>query len=315
MNLRNANTEPFYRLHRFHEEFNRCLRVAFGSIESLRSNADKATKLVILPTGSEPWGRNTKWREVSKVLSESVRFLSQVALVRVFSAFEDFLVKVEAEHERYFRLCNPDHKSEKQDDLETLSATSRLARVCKRLGGDAESLEDLSPLLEYFAITRNCVVHRSGRVSAELIKHAQSPEFINCYESWRTPRGKKLPALPFLELHEDIQLLPRHSVLASDLFHRAGAIVNSWLVAILGEQGVVYMAAFHSLLCDDRLSTNAFRSPSHVINKVLFGRYRVSEASANDATAMLKQMNKWGHCRRRFREIYTSKNHHKKTKE
>lgn len=304
MNIQNANTEPFYRLHRFHEEFNRCMRVAFGSIASLRDNADEASKLVVLPTGGEPWGTETKWREVKKVLSESTQFLSQVALVRVLSAFEDFITKVEAEHDRYLSLCDPAYNSKPQDESEKLSTIARLERACKRLDGNDADLTGIQPLLEYFVIIRNCVVHRSGRASTELLDHANSQRFGMSYDAWRTPRGKKLPALPPLVLHREIEMLPRHSVLASDLFHRAGAIVNSWLISVLGEKGFVYMAAFHSLLGDDRLPTNAFRSPAHVVNNALFGRYLVLEASAGDATRMLKEMKKWDLCRRKFRQIY-----------
>jgi hypothetical protein len=315
MNIQNANTEPFYRLHRFHEEFNRSMRVAFGSIEALRLDSKQATKPVVLPTGGEPWGNETKWREVSKVLAESTRFLSQVALVRVLSAFEDFLVKVVAEHDRYLHLCDPNHQAEAREGSEKASMSTRLKHVCNLLKADEKQLKDLLPLLEYFAITRNCVVHRSSRASTELIEHSESKGFLKTCSSLTTPRGKRSPALPDLTVHLDIKLLPRHSILASGLFHRAGKVVNSWLISVLGDKGVVHMAAFHSLLGDELIPTNAFRSPAHVINGALFGRYLVRDISANDATNMLKEMGKWDQCRRRYRAIYATDGENKKARD
>ncbi|HSU53779.1 MAG TPA: hypothetical protein VLT36_06950 [Candidatus Dormibacteraeota bacterium] len=305
MNLGNANTEPFYRFHRFHEEFSRNMRIAFGALEALResSRSDPAStqKLVALPTGGEPWGVVTKWRDISGAISDSARFLSQIALVRVVSAFEDFLVNVEAEHERHLRRLDPKYQSAPQREM---SETSRMESVCKRLGGDARPLAPLLPIFRYFVGARNCIAHRSGRASEELISITHEPEFQAAVAEYRTRRGAKLPAFPELDLHREIKFLPRHSILASDVFYRAAQHINALLLSNLGADGMVYMAAHHGLLSDDRVSSEAYRSPTHIVNYMLYSRYRVTDGDFNESTAVLKSMNKWDHCRRRYRQLF-----------
>jgi hypothetical protein len=289
VNLENANSEPFYRFHRFHEEFTRNIRIAFGALEALResSRSDPAPtqKLVALPTGGEPWGAVTKWRNISAAISDSARFLSQIALVRVVSAFEDFLVNVEAEHERHLRRLDPEYQAPPQREM---SETSRMDSVCRRLGGDVTPITPLLPIFRYFVAARNCVAHRSGRASEELISIAQEPEFQRALADYRTRRGAKLPTFPDLDIHRDIRFLPRHSILASDVFYRAAQHINVLLLTSLGADGMVYMAAHHGLLSDDRVSSQAYRSPEHIVNYMLYSRYRVTDGEANESIALSK---------------------------
>ena len=123
MNIDEANTEPFYRFHRFHEEFNRNIKVSYGALELLRKTQPEknanASQLIRLPTGEEPWGTETKWRSISSQASKSQQFLSQMGLVRVMSGFEDFLIGTKAESDRHCDsiglptspfLRGPDHR-------------------------------------------------------------------------------------------------------------------------------------------------------------------------------------------------------------
>jgi hypothetical protein len=105
MDFSRANSEPFYCLRRRHEELNRNIKVAFGALELLRVGALSASKLpdkaTHLPTGDEPWGKTTRWRNISaRNVPHSAKFLSQLGIISVKSTFEDFLVGIEAEHTR-----------------------------------------------------------------------------------------------------------------------------------------------------------------------------------------------------------------------
>jgi hypothetical protein len=62
MDILNANTEPFCRFHLFHEEFNRSTKVAFGALDLLV----RGTARTVLPTGEEPWGEHTEWRNPAR---------------------------------------------------------------------------------------------------------------------------------------------------------------------------------------------------------------------------------------------------------
>jgi hypothetical protein len=308
MNIETANTEPFYRFHRFHEEFNRNIKVAFGALQLLGHSASaevtEGSKLVILPTGGEPWGDGTKWRSLAPVSSQASKFLSQMGLVRVMSAFEDFLTNVKAEHDRYANLplgtaVDSPKLPEDEDDSKEV-----LVRLFAQLGWDMKPIAFLVPLFDYFSIARNCVVHRSARASEALVEQAQSSALAACLAAWPSARGKKLPTLPNVEQSREIPFLPRHSILASEVCYRAAEYVNTRLASFLGESGIVYMAAHHTLLADERIPTAAKNSADRIVNYALAGRYRVVDLDPLESVKLLKQLDCWRKCLRRYEKLY-----------
>jgi hypothetical protein len=307
MNIAQANTEPFYRFHRFHEDFNRNTKVAFGALESLRrsSSQDQATQapLTKLPTGEEPWGVETKWRSLSTIILKSNQFLSQMGLVRVASAFEDFLINTKAEYDRHTSIAGR-APAAALDVTEEQDTGEQLSRLCKQLHWDITPIAYLLPVLQYFTIASNCIVHRSGRASEALVALANSPDFLRCLSHWPSDNGKPLPALPTAELSRDISFLPRHAILASDVCYRAAKHLNRTLCQILSQEGIVYMAAYHALLADDRVPTRAWRSPVHIVNAALGDRYHIPDLDPFETATILKQTGKWSQCVKKYNALY-----------
>ena len=70
MDISKANTEPFFLLHLFHEEFNRIVRIAAGALGVVAQikpqEKRRAKKVLRLPTLGEPWGDHTLWKDVVK---------------------------------------------------------------------------------------------------------------------------------------------------------------------------------------------------------------------------------------------------------
>ncbi len=117
VDITNASTEPFHRFHRFNEEFNRNIRIAVGALGviALKKPTGSPRKVLRLPTLGEPWGKQTLCRDVAKKVPATKRFLSQVGIVRVFSAFEDLLIGARAEIHRNASLGAPDQQQEPSD--------------------------------------------------------------------------------------------------------------------------------------------------------------------------------------------------------
>lgn len=293
MNLVDANTEPFYRFVRFHEGFNRNIRVMTGALELLRARTATSSgkiKSTLLPTGNEPWGEVTKWNDVPPLLDSSTHFVAQMGWIRVYSAFEDFLGGIRAERDRYFLFSNREIPS---DDR---TSENLLISFCRSMSFHERPLSYLVPLFEYINCMRNCIVHRSSRATSALVEISESAAFKRCCGQWPNARGKRLPALPKLRAGDEISLKPRHAILASEVCFNAASYMNQCLIGMLGENGFLNMAAHHSLLTVEPSDFGDARSAETTVNKNLFGRYRVKDHDATQTAARLRALGLWEKC-------------------
>jgi hypothetical protein len=67
-------------------------------------------------------------------------------------------------------------------------------------------------------------------------------------------------------------------VLAAEVCYRIALDINEHLRESLGAEGLVYMAAHHALLSDNRIPANGRRFPESLINVVLTERYPAPKA-------------------------------------
>ena len=291
MDITSASTEPFHRFHRFHEEFNRNMRISIGALGVVANmtpgSHGNPTKL---PTLGEPWGSHTLWSDVAKKIPGTKRFLSQIGVVSVFSAFEDLLVAVIGEVNRNGSLCGDAPKKGSLD----------ITKLYDELAWDRSALEKMLPAFLYFAVLRNCIAHQSGRANQELVDRAGKSDLIKCIKSLHGKNGKRIPGLPNIAIRKDIPLLPRHAILASEICYRVALDIDEKLRNALGVNGFVYMAAYHALLSDERIPTNAGRFPESKVNFLLTGRYRARLADKSEVIPILKSIGKWQDCRAAF---------------
>jgi hypothetical protein len=299
MDTREASTEPFCRFHFFHEQFNRSTKVAFGALEALKQGD---APLTVLTTGDEPWGEHTKWRDPAREARDGIKFLSAMGIVRVMSAFEDFLITVEAEHSRTAFLRPA--VAPPSDGADTEEAESLLTKVTRRLGWSTEPVVFATPLYDYFTVARNCIVHRSNRASPALIDLAESEVLGASHAAWPRREGTRLPKLPTINLGRDIPFQPRHAILASSVCYAIAKYLNRQLVDAIGESGLIYMAAHYSLLSDERVELKAKKSAEVVVRHMVVDRYRMKDVSVSDAVNALKQMDKWKACRLAYQRHY-----------
>jgi len=300
MNLSTANTEPYYRFHRRNEEFNRTMRISVAGLAFVRQQQRTSAGPAKLPTDGEPFGNNL-WNNPEQGVLPAKRFLAQMGVAHIVTLLEDFCVGIKAEHDRFAALSgNP--ASPSTDDGDRADGLSPNA-LYTQLHFSKGALNSVEPIYDYFVKVRNCVVHRSGRTSKELYRYATNAKLIKCIDEWKGPRGKKLPSLPAVALDDELTLLPRHAILASEVCRKIAMDANKQLVQILGEQGMVFMAAHHSLLSERPILTAARNTAQAVLNYLATDRYRIGFASRDEAVQVLSRIDRWKPYLRKFERL------------
>lgn len=308
VDIKGANTEAYCRFLRAHEDLGSNIKLAYGALHAISQDekpitSGRSPNLVFLPTGGEPWGKNTRWRSVKARVPNVRELISEMGLVLAASAFEDFLTNVHSEHTRFSDFTR-NQKSPELANGKVNEDRERLHLLFSSLQWAIAPIEYLLPLYDYFVVARNCVVHRSGRASPALVEKAESSTLAECVKKWPSRRGKSIPQLPQVQVGRDISLLPRHVILFSEVCQRVALYINSKMLGFLGVQGLVYLAAHDGLLSDRPIHTVARRSPEQVINFILTDRCQVELADKYEVIGILKKMNVWTECRTNYKKLF-----------
>ncbi len=256
------------------------------------------------PTEDEPWGPDTKWRNLDTVVRNSKLFIAQIGLMRIFSAFEDFLIGIKAEYDRFehevFQKSSATSSTGGRDDI-------GLRQLCRFIKIPISSLDAILPILDYFLVLRNCLAHRSGRANFALVTHSSSIELRVAMENWPVRPGRTLPELPQIVQGKQIPLLARHAIFAGLVCRELAKLINDHLVAHIGAKGIVFMAAHHCSLKEEPLVNAPRKDAEAVVNEILCSRYRVRMKGGHEAMPLLRDLGRWKDCQLRFRQLYASK--------
>jgi hypothetical protein len=306
MDIRNSSVEPFARFMRFTEAHGKVVKVTYGALENPKNEQPDVNGLVFVPTGGEPWGdgAHTKWKDVRAVAKVAGGFLAHMSLIYIMSAFEDLLIGIKAEYDRYVALGATGTGTQLGLSLQSENEPHSMITLMDQLGWSQEPIRYLLPLLKYFVVARNCIAHRSGRASSEMQAWSVDHHLLECIADWRTTTGKRPAKLPVVELGESIPLLPRHAIFAAEVCYRAAKHLNEKCRDRLGVDGVVYMAAHHSLLAPKPIRV-AGNTEARVIKHALGDRYFVQDLKDADAEIIeiLRRLGKWTECVRRYRKL------------
>lgn len=292
MDLSRANSEPVIWLIDFHNQFNRNIKITFGSLAKLDGDAVGAADVVELPTGGEPWGTATKWRDLDRRVKDVASFIAELGLVRAASAFEDYLTATQAELDR----CG--------GDVACGEADTSLTRLIGRLGVDMPAIADMKEMVDFFDVARNCVVHRSNRASGQLAEIRQSAEFAAVLVRWPRRIAKWHVSVPNVENGTIVEWRPRHAIMASDAYYRLGVALDRALVDRLGEAGLVNMAAHWCLLAEALAPCQAKINPETMVRSQLMTRYRVRGVELGEVVQHLRQSGRWKNVRAAYARKY-----------
>jgi hypothetical protein len=308
MDLSIANSEPFVVFHEFLEQFDRSIKVTHGALAliskmSPNSISNAGNGLVRLPTEDQPWGADTKWRSLDAVVKSSKSFVAQLGLMQIFAAFEDFLTGIRAEYDRFehatFQKGSIDSVDAQEDDI-------GLRKLCSHVKIPISSLNAILPIFDYFLLVRNCMAHRSGRANLTLANQSSSQGLLDALDGWQLRPGRKLPEFPQIVQGKQISIQARHTIFAGIVCRALAQPINDHLLAQIGSKGIVFMAAYHSLLLEEPIVKARRKDAEAVVNEVLDGRYRVRMDGPHEALRALKELNRWKECQLRFNRLYSS---------
>ncbi len=287
--LNAAISEPLARIIAFHNSFNRSVKLSFGALEllSAQSGRDERAEAVSLPTGGEPWGRETRWRNLDEPLKDAAVFIAELGIARAVAAFEDYATGAKGEFDRACLLpVRP--KKEGTPALDGFDAI---------VGLDAAKISDLMRLAEFFNTARNCVVHRSNRASAQLAAMRADPDLIQTLSSWPKRAGNWIVSLPAVVEGHAIEWRPRHAILASDVFYRAAVTLDRALVHQMDAVALTRMAAHWCFFADSPAPCAAKHSPERMVRSQLTDRYKVRGLTVADTVSLLRAGGCWDRVR------------------
>lgn len=296
MDFSAAISEPFVWLIGFHNAFNRNIKVSFGALEMLSSATpvDGSTGLIALPTGTEPWGRETRWRNLKDPIKDAARFLAEISLARATAAFEDYLISAKAEFDRAgLTAARP-----KQDGTTAMRGFDAI------LGIKRSSIEDLARMATFFDIARNCIVHRSNRASHQLATCRADPALMGTLARWPKRVGKWTLSLPSIEEGRIVDWRPRHAIMASDTYYQCAKALDRALVQMMGPTGLARMAAHWCFFADPPAPCLAKLNPETMVRSQLISRYKARTTTLAETVSLLRASGKWDEVRAAFSRRY-----------
>ena len=296
MNLDAVISEPFARLLTLHNAFNRSIKVNFGALALLSngSTGKGTSEAVALPTGSEPWGRETRWRNPAEPLRDAAIFLAELGIARAAAAFEDYADGAKGEFDRA-ALTQEGAKR---------YGTSALHGFDAIVGVDVAALSDLTRLAEFFDTARNCVVHRSNRASAYLASLRADPALDETLRRWPKRMGKWTVSLPAVGEGHVVEWRPRHAILASDVYYRAARVLDRRLVARMGPTALTRMAVHWAFFADPTAPCASKHSPEIIVRAQLTGRYKAKGLTIADTIDLLRKGGQWDAVRAAWNERF-----------
>ncbi|MGV1901563.1 hypothetical protein ACQZ6V_14845 [Agrobacterium sp. 22-3674b3] len=288
MNLENAISEPFVKILNFHNDFNRNIKAAVGALEFWKTSSSASATTATLPTGSEPWGPVTHWKNPTDIAGKAEAFVAEIGIVRAASAFEDFQTGLDAELNR----ARPNPTSVEADAV--------TERLLSRLRISPATIVDVTKVVEFFDVARNCIVHRSGRASPALAELSVSKDFQNALAKWPKRAGKWRVAIPSIIDGMPIEWQPRHAIMASDAFFKLAKLMDASLVTAVGELGIVKMAAHWCFLDENPVPCPAKKNVQTMVRQQLINRYFAADVEEGLIIGHLKSIKKWDACAKEY---------------
>jgi hypothetical protein len=308
MDVIRATSEPLYRFVKFHDALNRRVKTTIaalvGTKRSIGEDKRASQRLSrLIERVGEPWGTKNHWADPGLEIADSVAFFAELAVVRADSAFEDFTISIVGDWDRWMAFnkganAAPGLAAPTQpDDL------SQILQPCCRFGFDAATVSELAPVYNFFHALRNCIVHRNGRPSPALMDIHRTAMFSNAWKAFRARRKKSAPPPPPYD-GERITVSPWQAIFFSGVCRVIATEVNAVFTKSVGEDGLIYLAAYHSLTTTPISTISPFpRTPEGLMNRYLTSGRGVRPDSTTEVIKFLKRLKIWTEYRQTFEKV------------
>lgn len=297
MNIDAARTEALARFGDFSNAFQQSYRVIIAALTHIRelvSSPDGVDVLQALLVNARPtWHALVPAPDVTA--QEAFQTALRLSIVQIYSAADAFVTDLEADYDRWAGLRSLPSNSMLD---ESVDSSDRLEKVCLRFGWKLGEVSELSPLLRFFRQLRDCIAHRTSVASFALVETAADKQTIGAIQ--RLAQSKLfgiLPRLPLVKAEEKIGLEPEHQFFCLATVGHVIRYVDSQFRQWLGRDGLVYLAAYHTLLADSpSVATEAYRGATNVINHALVTRYDVLALDESEIVPILTNQGVWQAC-------------------
>jgi hypothetical protein len=328
MDISNANTEAYAVYNRFHNNLNLTSKVAAAGILTLKRlvNVDNGDVIMgtLVDTVGLPWGTNKPFPNPTNIADNVYENLINNTFVQAFAGFEHYLTNLIADIAHFSEKgrieifvhahTDSDYNPNKPPEYskcclayaEQFAKNNvlyvRVSELCDKLEISKNEINKLLPLFDYFRNIRNCIVHLNGTANKDLIESWEDSTLKDSIGYWNSISRKDAPALFEPTRGKKVELNLTNSIMASALCFKIAQLINNQIPEILGTKGYIHMAAYNSLLVDfheyrDERKSN---TPEGVVSNYLTNRYFVKDYSTPEFVDVLKSMNLWKHCRKRF---------------
>jgi hypothetical protein len=289
-----ARLPPFSAFSALHEYVNEYVKVASASIGLLVRNVGDPTGKDLLadliktshPSWKYPPVRDLTL-EVQRTLEESI---SSFAVLSAFSAFDDYLVGIEAEMSRVNekKMARLRRMLSATDELED-QGFDRIMRLYGKAGWKIEKIQELSEVVRYFRLCRNCIAHRASRASRSLAEHSRSPALREGF--LRLQKGVDRGIKEF-EVDERVHLPHTFAITCSYVLWVAALDINQKVVGTFGVDGILKSATYHACRQQNGYVPRRRQNVVKVINRVL-NAYRVKGVGRDNVIPEMKRIGIW----------------------
>jgi hypothetical protein len=286
-------SEPFRHYHDFHNQLNVTLKVLVAAVEFTVTEVSKPSSKVrlgdLIRSADPSWTSPAIWDAHPALRPALLTSIAHLGITSVYSALDDFRVGTEAEIARWEDISGlqmPFVAAAHEADDGDLPLT----RFLERRGWYSKIDNNLLVLLKYFDAVRNCIAHRRGRVSRELKQLSCDSALAAASRNLSRKGINTLP--PFKEEDIDLVLYPKHAIIYSHMGRLFAKTVNSLLIEMIGADGVLNLAAFHTA-SQEYFTKGMPRLPEVALKHALLRRYKVLLEDANEGHRRLRRLGGW----------------------
>jgi hypothetical protein len=306
-----ANTEGFLRYHRFHERFNRSIKVQVIGVGLLTNAIEDGRTVgeirIEFDRQGGLWGGMPDWSEPSALINEARLDIGRAGVVAAFSAFDLFLDETAADLERWRAFRKKESPIELSSPISTGSAEGpdRVERYYHDLGETIAAVNYLWPVYRYFRLARDCIVHRDGIASDAAAQASMSDDLHPVLSHWvKNTKETQPPEVLPLVRGQKINFTHRHAISASSVLRLLARDVNRKAINKLERSGFVYLAAHKGFLISEPLfDGNTGRTMLRALNNLLADRYRVRKVSEMETARTLRSLGLTKKCTKQFEKI------------
>jgi hypothetical protein len=312
LDLSDSNTEATLRFHRFHERFNRSIKVQAIGLGLLADEIDAGTppetrKDRLYARPGWLWGGMPDWAGARGDVDAALRDIGQGGVIRAFSAFDLFLDELEGElasWQDFSGISETNASASQASSNETVDA-DRVERIYERLGASRTRVSDIWAVYRYFRHARNSIAHREGVAARSLVEAFNAPELQPTLDRWIERTGEMTaPALVPAREGKQIEFTHRQAIAASSTLRLIALDLGRLAIGRLGEQGFVYLVARHVFFDDSPpLETLAMPTMVKAFNVAMATRYRVRNYDQVEGLRVLRSLGLTKQCSARFAQL------------